>query len=170
MTIELSGNDRFDRRVLLRRGAILGAGVAGTVVLAGAGYAAQQDASAPEAGAAASPTGSANSQIVAAANAFLATLSDDEKSTVLFDWSEYRAEAALVQLAARRVQARRADVGQPERSAQNAWLAVMQATLSTEGYNRVSPNGTPTTRLRGAGQRQRWRAGLQFGKQYYWSP
>ena len=82
-------------------------------------------------GAAATPA------IVAAANAFLATLSDSEKTSVQFDWTDTDQKQRWSNLPEGlfdRAGLKWGDLSEPQ---QTAWLAVMQATLSTEGYSRV---------------------------------
>src|SRR4051794_1203105 len=84
--VKSTARTTYDRRMLMRRGLALGAGLAGTGTLARLGYAAQQETATPDAGLA-TPAASNTTQIVAAANTFLGTLSDAEKESVLFDWS-----------------------------------------------------------------------------------
>ena len=89
-------------------------------------------------GASAQTGGGANTvKIVAAANAFLATLSDTEKSSALFDWSNTAQKQKWSNLPQGAFQRAGIMWGNMSATQQTAWLAVMQATLSTEGYNRV---------------------------------
>lgn len=69
-----------------RRGVLAGALVAGLAAVAGGRFSLAQDASTPLANAstASGSAETATAAIVAAANAFLATLSDDERESVLF--------------------------------------------------------------------------------------
>ena len=103
-------------------------------------------AAAPGASAATStegvPTTSSTSQnatstIVVAANAFLATLSDTEKKTGLFDWTDTAQKQRWSNFPAAGFKRAGLMWGNLSATQQNAWLAVMQALLSTEGYNRV---------------------------------
>jgi Protein of unknown function (DUF3500) len=89
------------------------------------------------------PTTSSTSQdatpaIVAAANAFLATLSDTEKDTVLFDWTDTAQKQRWSNFPPAGFTRAGLMWGNISEAQQNAWLVIMQATLSTEGYNRVT--------------------------------
>ncbi len=75
--------------------------------------------------------------IVAATNAFLETLSDTEKASVLFDWTDTAQKQNWSNLPQGLYDRDGLMWGDLSEAQQNAWLAVMQATLSTEGYNRV---------------------------------
>jgi hypothetical protein len=75
--------------------------------------------------------------IVAAANAFLATLSDAEKDTVLFDWTDTAQKQRWSNFPPAGFERAGLMWGDMSEAQQNAWLTVMQTTLSTEGYNRV---------------------------------
>jgi hypothetical protein len=89
------------------------------------------------------PTTSSTSQhatptIAAAANAFLALLSDTEKGSVLFDWTDSAQKqrwSNFPPAGFKRAGLMWGNIGEAQ---QNAWLALMQATLSAEGYNRVN--------------------------------
>lgn len=131
--------NRFDRRTLVRRGAALGAGLAGVSGLAWRGLAAQQASPSPAASPVLSPTTAQDTapQIVAAANAFLATLDSSQKSTVLFDWSNTAQKQRWSNLPQGLFQRDGLMWGNIGQQAQDAWLKLMQKTLSTEGYNRV---------------------------------
>src|SRR5829696_2996882 len=89
---------------------------------------------------AASPTareGDATASITAAANAFLGTLSDAEKQTGLFAWTDTAQKQRWSNFPASmfpRAGLMWGDLGPTQ---QTALLQVMQATLSTEGYERV---------------------------------
>ena len=76
--------------------------------------------------------------IVAAANAFLATLSDTEKDTVLFDWTDTEQKQRWSNFPPAGFSRAGLMWGNLSATQQNAWLQVMQALLSTEGYNRVT--------------------------------
>src|SRR5215210_937373 len=77
------------------------------------------------------------SQIVTAANAFLDTLSDSERDTVLFDWTDTAQKQRWSNLPEGGFERAGMMWGDMSAAQQDAWLALMQATLSTEGYNRV---------------------------------
>ena len=98
--------------------------------------------------------------IVSAANAFLATLSTDEKSTVLFDWSDTAQKTRWSNLPPGLYERDGLMVGNLSTEQVNAFLAVMQATLSTEGYQRVVAEWTADEQLAAQG-------GGNYGKQYY---
>lgn len=156
---------RFDRRTLLRGGVALGTGLAGAGALARIGFAAQEAASTP----ASSPAASSTPEIVGAANAFLDTLSDHERDAVLFDWTDTEQRQRWSNLPEglfERAGLMWGDLGQPT---QDAWLNLMQATLSSEGYDRVIAEWNADDVLTseeggggpGGGQ-------LLYGMQYYW--
>ena len=76
-------------------------------------------------------------KIVAAANAFLTTLSDAEKKTGLFDWTNTAQKQRWSNFPPAGFKREGLMWGNLSPAQQNAWIAVMQSTLSTEGYNRV---------------------------------
>lgn len=156
-------------------GVALGTGLAGAGALARIGFAAQEAASTP----ASSPAASSTPEIVGAANAFLDTLSDDERDAVLFDWTDTEQRQRWSNLPEglfERAGLMWGDLGQPT---QDAWLNLMQATLSSEGYDRViaewnaddvltpeeggGAGGSPPAGGGGPGGGQ-----LLYGMQYYW--
>lgn len=114
------------------------------------------------------PAGSATSAtpaIVGATTAFLATLSDTEKQSVLFEWTDTAQKqrwSNLPEGGFERAGLMWANISEAQ---QNAWLAVMQATLSTAGYNRVMAAWNADDQLTSGGGGG---GGLLFGKQYYW--
>ena len=118
---------------------------------------------------AASSAQDATPDIVAAANDFLATLSDTEQDAVLFDWTDTAQKQRWSNLPEGLFERDGLMWGNLSETQQSAWLAVMQATLSTEGYNQVITEWNADEALAtqeggggpGGGQ-------LQFGKQYYW--
>jgi hypothetical protein len=119
-------------------------------------------ASASASAAASSSTGSTGTAaIVSAANAFLSTLSTSEKSSAQFDWSNTEQKARWSNLP----QGLYARAGlmweNMSDSAKNAWLAVMKATLSEKGYNRVLAEWRADDELADSG-------GCCYGQQYYW--
>ena len=87
--------------------------------------------------AASNPSQDATPAIVAAANAFVATLSDAEKKTGLFDWTDTAQKQRWSNFPPAGFKRAGLMWGNMSAAQQNAWLAVMQATLSTEGYNRA---------------------------------
>lgn len=107
--------------------------------------------------------------IVAAANAFLATLSDTERDNVLFDWTDNTQKQRWSNLPEGLYERAGLMWGDMSETQQNAWLALMQATLSAEGYNRIIAEWNADDVLvaqqggggGGGGQ-------LLFGTQYYW--
>lgn len=127
---------RLNRRALLRRGTALGVGIAGAGVLVRFGVAAQAGTATPDE-ASATPTGSSTAQIVAAANAFLGTLSDDEHASVLFGFSNTEQRQRWSNLPEGGFERAGLMWGNLSQAPQDAWLALMQATLSAEGYTRV---------------------------------
>ena len=99
-------------------------------------------AAAATASRAASATASGTAQdatpkIVAAANAFLATLDSTQKASVQFEWSNTAQKQRWSNLPEGLYTRAGLRWGTLSAAQQNAWLAVMQATLSTAGYNRV---------------------------------
>jgi len=113
----------------------------------------------------------ATPNIVAAAKAFLATLSDTEKDTVLFDWTDTAQKQRWSNLPQGLFQRAGLMWGDLSETQQNAWLAVMQATLSTAGFNRVIAEWNADDVLAAAQEQGNSSGGpgqLLFGKQYYW--
>lgn len=193
--VTLSPTSRFDRRVLVRRGMALGVGLAGAGTLVRFGVAAQEDAATPEA--ASSISQDATSAIVSAANAFLETLSEAEKESVLFDWSDTEQKQRWSNFPEGLFERAGLMWGNLAQAPQDAWLGVMQATLSSEGYNRIlaewaaddalvsgdggggapsggsdgggSQNGgTPPGGDGGSGGPGGDGGGMAYGRQYYW--
>ncbi|MEZ4731308.1 MAG: DUF3500 domain-containing protein [Caldilineaceae bacterium] len=125
----------------------------------------------------------ATPRIVAAANAFLTTLSNSEREAVLFDWTNTEQKQRWSNLPEGLYERNGLMWGDMSEAQQNAWLGLMQATLSTEGYNRViaewqaddvlttgggggAPGGNPPPGNggpAGGGPGQ-----LLYGTQYYW--
>ena len=122
---------RLDRRALVRRGAALGVGIAGSATLlreAGA-----QDATP----AAASAETTRVQTIVDAANAFLDTLSEDERATVLFDWTDEEQKARWSNFPHALFPRDGLMWGDLSDASREAWLALMEQTLSARGYERI---------------------------------
>ena len=183
-------DQHLSRRALLKRGAALAAMAAGAVLLN------TRRSTTAVAQTTTAPTGAApdlTASIVAAANAFIATLSDAEKQTGLFDWTNTAQKQRWSNLPEGLFSRAGLMWGNLGDAPRNAWLALMQTTLSTEGYNRVlsewnaddalaaQPNAgappmggtsgtmpgsmgmTPPTGGPGGGGGR-----LLFGTQYYW--
>ena len=150
---------RFDRRVLMRRGIALGAGIASAGSIVQFSYA-QESATPASTGSAVSATPA----IVAATDAFLATLSDDERGAVLFDWTNTEQKQRWSNLPEGGFERAGLMWGNLAETQQEAWLAVMAATLSTEGYTRVLAEWNADDQLGGGGGG----GGLTFGSNYYW--
>jgi hypothetical protein len=116
---------------------------------------------APAAGAAPTTT----PRIVAAANAFLATLSDAERGALLFAPGDRAQKQRWSNLPAgifKRAGLMWGDLKEPQRT---AWLALMRATLSADGYRRVVDEwraDDALARESGAGR------GPDFGMRFYW--
>jgi Protein of unknown function (DUF3500) len=127
-----------------------------------AGTTASASASATASATAGSSTGSnATAAIVSAANAFLGTLSAAEKSSVLFDWSNAEQKARWSNLP-QGLYSRSGLMWQNmSDAAKTAWLAIMKATLSTAGYDRVLAEWRADDELAGGG-------GCCYGQKYYW--
>jgi hypothetical protein len=104
-------------------------------------------------------------KIVAAANAFVATLSDAEKAALIFapgDTAQKQRWSNLPAGMFKRAGLMWSDLKEPQRA---AWLAVMRATLSAEGYRRVVDEwraDDALARESGAGR------GPDFGMGFYW--
>jgi len=117
----------------------------------------------------------ATPKIVAAANAFVATLSDAEKQSALFDWTDTEQKQRWSNLPEGLYTRAGLMWGNLSEAQQNAWLALMQATLSTEGYNRVLAEWNADDVLAaeqgsggGGGPGGGPGGQLLFGKKYYW--
>jgi Protein of unknown function (DUF3500) len=93
---------------------------------------------APSASAAATASrGATTARVTAAANAFLATLDDTQKDTVSFDWTDTAQKqrwSNFPPVAFQRAGLMWGDLSQAQ---QDAFLAIMQVSLSAEGYDRV---------------------------------
>jgi hypothetical protein len=80
--------------------------------------------------------GKATAQIMAAANAFLNTMSDPEREAVLFDRTDPAQKQRWTNLAEGLFERDGLMWTHLDQESRDAWLALMQATLRTEGYNR----------------------------------
>ena len=117
---------------------------------------------------AAPSTGSqATPAIVAAADAFLSSLSADEKGSVLFDRDDNEQKTKWSNLPEGLFERSGLMVGDLDQAKVEAFLEIMQATLSQEGYDRVvkewNADEALTSTDSGGGP-----GNLQYGKQYYW--
>lgn len=104
--------------------------------------------------------------IVIAANAFLETLSDTERESVLFDWSDTAQKQRWSNLPEglfERDGLRWSDMSE---ASQTAWLALMEALLSEEGYARVLAAWYADDQLAGGGGPGGGQ--LLYGRGYYW--
>jgi hypothetical protein len=109
--------------------------------------------------------------IVTAANAFLATLSDAEKEAVLFAWTDSAQKQRWSNFPEGLFERAGLMWGNLSEEQQNAWLALMQPTLSTEGDNRVIAAWNADEVLatqEGGGGGGPGGGQLLFGNQYYW--
>jgi hypothetical protein len=118
----------------------------------------------PASASAAAPTaGPAVEKTVDAANAFLATLSADQKNTVSFDWTDTAQKQKWSNFPNVAYQRAGLKWGDLTAAQQNAWLAIEQASLSTEGYNRLLAEwGADDANAVATGQSD------IFGKQFYY--
>ena len=150
---------KLTRRAFLSQAVLIAGGVTATTLLQACGTSATPTAqpAAPPATQADAPTsapaatevpvttsapatsasGDATPKIVAAANAFVSTLSDAEKKTGLFDWTDTAQKQRWSNFPPAGFKRAGLMWGNLSAAQQNAWLAIMQVTLSTEGYNRV---------------------------------
>src|SRR4051794_21907205 len=120
---------------------VLVTGLVASLLVAGAcssgsGTSATASSAAPGASASATATSSATTQKpTAAANAFLAPLSAEQKDAVSFDWTDTAQKqrwSNFPPVAFQRAGLQWKDLGQ---ASQDAFLKIMQASLSAEGYN-----------------------------------
>ncbi len=99
--------------------------------------------------------------IVAATNAFLDTLTDDERSAVTFDFTDTAQRQKWSNLPEGLFSRDGLMWGNLSEATQNAWLAVMKVTLSAEGYQRVIDEWHADEQLAAGG-------GNSYGIKYYW--
>lgn len=83
------------------------------------------------------PAGAAIKATTAAADAFLDTLDAGQKKTVLFDWDDKEQKQRWSNFPAADSPRGGLEWGELDEAQRNAWLAVMKASLSDEGYQRV---------------------------------
>lgn len=102
--------------------------------------------------------------IVIAANSFLDTLSTDERSAVLFDFTDTAQRQRWSNLPEGLFTRDGLMWGNLSEASQTAWLAVMHATMSQQGYDRVLAEQAADEALATSGG-----GGDQsLGTQYYW--
>jgi hypothetical protein len=159
-------SSRSTRRRLIGQGVAIGAG------LTLAGRVSAQEATAT--------TGAESrlTTITDAANAFLATLTDDERSAVLFDWSDDEQKARWSNFPEGLFERDGLMWGNLTSESQDAWLTLMQATLSAQGYERViaeweadqfiADNDGPWGSGGGNGDGPGGGGGQQLGRDSYW--
>jgi hypothetical protein len=118
----------------------------------------------PSTSASASATGNATTQkVTAAANAFLATLDDTQKDTVSFDWTDTAQKQRWSNFPPVAFQRAGLQWGDLSQAQQDAFLAIMQASLSAEGYDRVLAEwAADDANAAATGQSD------LFGKKYYY--
>ena len=107
-------------------------------------------------------TSDATPAIVAAANAFLDTLTVDERDAVLFDFSDTAQRQLWSNLPEGLFQRDGLMWGNLDEDSQQAWLGVLQTILSDSGYEQVYGEWHADDALAGGG------GGLTFGSDYYW--
>jgi hypothetical protein len=151
----------------ISRRAVVAAGAAAVLLVATAacstGGGTSTSTSTASATASAAPAGSATPQITAAANAFLATLDDSAKDAVSFDWTDTEQKQRWSNFPAALYERAGLRWGDLTETQQNAWLAIMQKSLSAEGYDRVMAEWDADEALATqTGQTD------QYGKQYYY--
>jgi hypothetical protein len=113
----------------------------------------------------ASPT--TTPRIVAAAKAFLATLDDTERTAVLFEPRDTAQKQRWSNLPGGVFKRAGLMWGDLDQAQQSAWLDVMRATLSAEGYERVVAEWRADDALAAAAARAPGRA-PQFGTGFYY--
>ena len=121
------------RRQMMRGGAALGAGI-----LASGGIRRQRvNAQGTPAAEEATVASGMNADIVAAANAFVATLTDEEKAAGIFDFSDMEQRQRWSNFPEGLFTRDGLMWGNLTEASQDAWLALMQATMSESGYTQV---------------------------------
>lgn len=111
--------------------------------------------------AATSSEGDATPAIVAAANAFLDSLTEEERTAVLFDFSDTEQRQQWSNLPEGLYERDGLMWGNLDEDSQQAWLGVLQAILSDEGYTQVIGEWHADDELAGGG-------GNTYGRDYYW--
>ena len=124
-------------RYPLRTAAVAGAVLAVTACSSGATATAPATTAAPASSAPAAAANPAVQKAVDAATAFLATLSAEQKDTVTFDWTDTAQKQRWSNFPNVAFQRAGLQWGDLTEAQQNAWLAIEQASLSAEGYQRL---------------------------------
>ena len=106
--------------------------------------------------------------IVAATKAFLATLTDTERTAVSFDFSNTAQRQNWSNLPEGIYVRAGLMWGNLGEASQNAWLKIMKTTLSQEGYDRVLAEQSADDALAATDSGGGGGGGLKFGSQYYW--
>ena len=142
------------------------AGAAGVLLAVAACSTGTSPSTAPAGTAATAPTATgaaATQQVTAAATAFLATLDDTQRDTVSFDWTDTAQKqrwSNFPPVAFQRAGLQWKDLSPAQ---QDAFLAIMRASLSAEGYDRVLAMwGSDDANAAVTGQSE------LFGRQYYY--
>lgn len=138
---------------------------AATAGTAAAGETAATEPAAVEATAVASTGEDATPAIVAAANAFLDSLTEEERAAVLFDFSDTEQRQQWSNLPEGLFERDGLMWGNLDEDSQQAWLGVLQAILSDDGYTQVMGQWKADQVLLetdGGG------GNLIFGEDYYW--
>ncbi|MFE2311746.1 DUF3500 domain-containing protein [Streptomyces sp. NPDC059441] len=131
--------------------------------------------------------GANTAQVVAAADAFLATLSDEQKDTALYDFDDAAKKTGWSNFPTPVVARNGLKLGDLTDEQQAAALKVMEAALSKKGYEELveirkaddylaslpprtptPPTGTPTATPTGGGGRPPGGGGANFGSQWYY--
>lgn len=155
---------RISRRRILQGGTALGVGAVAGSTSCRFGANAQ---STPETGEATS----INAPIIAAGNAFLATLSDDERATGLFDFSDMEQRQRWSNFPQMGFQRAGLMWGDLSEESQNAWLALMQTTLSESGYQQIMEEWAADDALKGTENTGRGGNGggnSGFGREFFY--
>lgn len=104
--------------------------------------------------------------IVAAANAFLDTLTDDERDAVLFDFSDTEQRQQWSNLPEGLYSRDGLMWANLDEDSQQALLGVLQAVLSDDGYTQILGEWHADTALAASGSSGP--QGMQLGEDYYW--
>ena len=111
--------------------------------------------------------GDATPAIVAATNAFLATLTEQERDAVSFDFTDTAQRQRWSNLPEGLYQRDGLMWGDLDEDSQAAWLGVLQAVLSDAGYEQVLGEWHADDSLAGGGGGGPG-GGLTYGRDYYW--
>ena len=110
--------------------------------------------------------GDATPAIVAAANAFLDTLTEEERTAVLFDFSDTEQRQQWSNLPEGLYERDGLMWGDLDDDSQQALLGVLQAVLSDEGYTQILGEWHADTALAASGSSGP--QGMSLGEDYYW--